>query len=63
MVDIGCQDTDQIDGCKKDVLDAISLRKGLKLATFGVDKGKCGNLGCIFECFWDLRGAPKVTDG
>ena len=46
-----------------DILDAILQRNGLKLATFGMDKGKCGNLGCIFECFWDLRGAPKVTDG
>ena len=43
MVDIGCQDTDQIDGCKKDVLDAISLRNEPIPATLGMDKGKCSN--------------------
>ena len=47
MVDIGCQATDQIDGCKKDVLDAISLRNEPIPATLGMDKGKCGYLGCI----------------
>ena len=35
----------------------------LPLATFGMDEGKRGNLGCISSCFWALRGAPRVTDG
>ena len=63
MVDIGCQDTDQIDGCKKDVLDAISLRNEPIPATLGMDKGKCGYLGCSFVWFGCLNRAPRVTDG
>ena len=45
MVDIGCRDTDQIDGCKKDVLDAISLRNEPIPATLGMDKGNLVILG------------------
>ena len=55
-VEIGCQDTDQIDGCKKDVIDAISLRNEPIPATLGMDKGKCGYLGCISGWFAALRG-------
>ena len=29
MVDLGCQDTDWVDGKDKDILDAISLQSGL----------------------------------
>ena len=45
------------------VLDAILLREGLILATLGMDKGKCGYVGCISGWFWALRVAPRVTDG
>ena len=45
MVDLGCQDTDWVGGHDKDILDVILLRDGFILATFSVDKGKCGYLG------------------
>ena len=31
--------------------------------TLGMDKGKCGYVGCISGWFWALRVAPRVTDG
>ena len=31
--------------------------------TLGMDKGKCGYVGCISGWFWGLRVAPRVTDG
>ena len=46
-----------------EVLDAILLWDGLILATLGMDKGKCGYVGCISGWFVALRGAPRVTDG
>ena len=46
-----------------EVLDAILLWEGLILATLGMDKGKCGYVGCISGWFWALRVAPRVTDG
>ena len=58
MVDLGCQDTDWVEGNDKDVFNGILLQDGLTLATFGMDKGKCGDLGCIFGCIWALRGGP-----
>ena len=33
MVDLGCQDTDWVDGNDKEVLDAIFLPDGFKLFT------------------------------
>ena len=63
MVDLGCKDTDWVGGNEKDFLIAILLQDGLTLATFGMDEGKRGNLGCISSCFWALKGAPRVTDG
>ena len=63
MVDLGCQDTDWVGGNDKEVLDGILPRDGLILATLGMDKGKCGGVGCISGWFWALRGAPRVTDG
>ena len=47
----------------RDVLDAILLRNGHILATLGMEKGKCGYLGCSSSWFKFLRGAPNVTDG
>ena len=63
MVKLGCQDTDWVGGNDKEVLDAILLWEGLILATLGMDKGKCGYVGCISGWFWALRVAPRVTDG
>ena len=63
MVELWCQDTDWVGGNDKEVLDGILLRDGLILATLGVDKGKCGYVGCISGWFWALRVAPRVTDG
>ena len=63
MVDLGCQDPDWVDGHERDALDAILLRNGLILTTLGMDKGKCGYLGCISGWFGALRVAPRVTDG
>ena len=31
--------------------------------TLGMDKGKCGYVGCISGWFWALRVPPGVTDG
>ena len=47
MADMVCQVTDQVGENDKEVLDAILLRGGLILATLRVNKGKCGNLGCV----------------
>ena len=47
MVDLGCQDTEWLGGRERDVLDTILLRNELILAPLGMDKGKCGCLGCI----------------
>ena len=63
VVELGCQDTNLVGGNDKEVLDAILLREGLILATLGMDKGKCGYVGCISGWFWALRVAPRVTDG
>ena len=46
-----------------EILDAILLLDVLMLATLGMDKGKCGYVGCISGWFGALRGAPRVTDG
>ena len=46
-----------------EVLDAILLREGLILATLGMNKGKCGYVGCISGCFGALSVAPRVTGG
>ena len=59
MVELGCQDTNWVGGNDKEVL----LREGFILATLGMDKGKCGGVGCISGWLWALRGAPRVTDG
>ena len=40
MVELGCQDTDWVDGNDKEVLDGILARDGFILATLGMDKGK-----------------------
>ena len=63
MVESGYQDTDWVSGNDKEVLDAILLREGIILATLGMDKGKCGYVGCISGWFGALRVAPRVTDG
>ena len=42
---------------------AILLQDGLTLATFGMDEGKRGNLGCISSWFGALRGSSRVTEG
>ena len=47
MVDLWCQDTDWVGRNDKEVLDAILLPEGLILTTLGMDKGKCGYVGCI----------------
>ena len=54
---------DWVGGNDKEILDAILLLDVLILATFGMDKGKYGYLGCIFGRFGALEGAPGVTDG
>ena len=63
MVELGCQDTDWVGGNDKEVLDGILLQDGLILAILGMDKGKCGYVGCISGWFWAPRVAPRVTDG
>ena len=63
VVELGCQDTDLVGGNDNEVLDGILPRDGLILATLGMDKGKCGYVGCISGGFWALRVAPRVTDG
>ena len=62
MVDIGCQDTDWV-GRNHRCFRCNSLWDGLILATFSLDKGKYGYLGCISGWFGALRGAPRVKDG
>ena len=47
MVELRCQDTDWVGGNDEEVLDGILLRGGLILAILGMDKGKCGYVGCI----------------
>ena len=47
----------------KDVLDAIFLYDGLILATLGMDKEKCGYLGCNSGWFGALKRTPKARDG
>ena len=54
---------DWVGGNDKEILDAILLRKGLILATLGMDKGKCSYVGCIYGWFKALKGAPRITDG
>ena len=49
---------DWVGGTDKEVSDAILLWEGLILATLGMDKGKCGYVGCISGWFWALRVAP-----
>ena len=63
MVELGCQDTDWVGGNDEEVLDGILLRGGLILAILGMDKGKCGYVGCNSGWFWILRVAARVTDG
>ena len=63
MVDLRCRDTDWVDGNDKEVLDAILLRDGFRLATLSMDKDKYGYLGWISGWLGALRGAPRVTDG
>ena len=63
MIELGCQDTDWVGGNDEEVLDGILLRGSLILATLGMDKGKCGYVGCISGWFWALREVPRVTDG
>ena len=63
MVDLGCQDTEWLGGRERDVLDTILLRNELILAPLGMDKGKCGCLGCISGWLGALRRALRVTVG
>ena len=63
MVDLGCQDTVWVGGNERDVLDVILLRNGHILATLGMEKGKCGYVGCTSSWCWALRVAPRVADG
>jgi hypothetical protein len=63
MVELGCQDTDWVGPNDEEVSDGILLRNGLILATLGMDKGKCGYVGCISGWFWAPRVVPRVTDG
>ena len=58
MVELGCQDTNWVGGNDKEVLGGLLPRDGLILATLGMDKGKCGYIGCIFGWFGALRGGP-----
>ena len=58
MADLGCQDTDWEGGNDKEVLDAILLKDGLKLATLSLDKGKYGYFVCISGWFGPMRGPP-----
>ena len=41
MADLGCQDTDRVDGDDKEVFGAILLWDGLILATLSMEEGKC----------------------
>ena len=52
-----------VGGNERDVLDSILLQNGHVIATLGMEKEKCGYLGCISGWFGSLRGAPSVTDG
>ena len=63
MADLGCQDTDCVDGDDKEVLGAILLWDMLILATLSIYKGKCNLLECISGWFGVLKGAPRATDG
>ena len=63
MVELGCQDTDWVGPNDEEVSDGILLRNGLILATLGMDKGKCGYVGCISGWFWAPMVVPRVTDG
>ena len=45
-----------VGGNEIDVLDTILLRNGLILAPLGMEKGKCGCLGCISGWFGALGG-------
>ena len=62
MADLGCQDTDRVDGDDKEVLSAILLWDGLILATLSMEEGKCN----LLELVWVPEGvkvAPRATDG
>ena len=63
VTDGGLKVSGWVDGHERDALDAILLRNGLILTTLGMDKGKCGYVGCISGWFGALRGAPRVKDG
>ena len=63
MFELGCQDKDWVGENDEEVLDGFLLRGGLILAILGMDKGKCGYVGCISGWFWAPRVAPRVTDG
>ena len=63
MADLGCQDTDQVNGDDKKVLGAILLWDGLILATLSIDKRKCNLLECISGWFRVLKGPTRATDG
>ena len=63
MVDLGCHDTDWVDGRDGDILEVILLRDGFIIANLCMDKGKYGYLGCISGWFGTQRRAPKSTDG
>ena len=62
MVELGCQGTNWVGGNDKGFRWALT-RDSLILAALGMDKGKCGYVGCISGWFVALRGAPRVTDG
>ncbi len=62
MADLGCQDTDWVGG-NKIVLGFISMRNGLTLANFSMDKGKSCYLGGISGWFGALRWAPSASNG
>ena len=63
MVELGCPDTDWVDGNVKEVLDAILLWDGLILTTLSKDKGKMWSSFLVSGWFGALRGALRVTDG
>ena len=58
MADLGCQDTDRVDGDDKEVLGAILLWDGLILATLSMGEGKCNLLECISGWFGGAKGGP-----
>ena len=62
-MDLGCQDIEWLGGRERDVVDTILLRNELILAPLGMDKGKCGCLGCISGWLGALRRALRVTVG